>query len=240
MSTEKTDLDSLVLQVGEVQTIPTANTVLDRLKQIQANSLPGASNFTALNSTNVNTINGNLFQIDTDVNNQNVYFELESEIIRPANATAYGINGIMNSGAVTTMPFFDFGPLPQLTANKICQIDELLIVDNNGGATLPTTQITFWVTPTLGALTFGDGTIFNPGYTDISGRMENVLPGILVKFFAGGNVNTIKTPLINLGLKCKIFSDDHLYFLINLVSAYTPVASEHFKVRIKGLFHGGN
>jgi hypothetical protein len=237
MSTEKTDLDNLVLQVGEVQATPTNYTVLDRLSKIQGNTAQNLSNFTTVNSTNINAINPNLFQLDSDLLNSDVFFEVESEIIRSSTITAYGINGIMNSNGVSTMPFFDFGPLPQSMANKIVQIDEILIVDNASGATLPTTAINFFLTPTLGGQTFADYTIYNPGYTDIVGRNEQVFPGILTKLFAGGNVNTVKSPLTNQNLKVKIYSDEKLYFLIYLVSAYTPVASEHFKVRIKGIFH---
>jgi hypothetical protein len=69
LSTEKTDLDSLVLQVGEVQAIPTANTVLDRLKTIATNTGVSSSNFTATNSTNVNLSKTDLDTILTNTNN---------------------------------------------------------------------------------------------------------------------------------------------------------------------------
>lgn len=68
MSTEKTDLDSLVLQVGEVQLNPTIYTVQDRLKTI-ASLLGGgsSSNFTLLNSTNLNLIKLAIDNINTDI-----------------------------------------------------------------------------------------------------------------------------------------------------------------------------
>jgi hypothetical protein len=53
--TEVTLLTDLKSQIGEVQANPTLNTVLDRLKTISL-ALSGTSNFTLLNSTNLNLI----------------------------------------------------------------------------------------------------------------------------------------------------------------------------------------
>jgi hypothetical protein len=54
LTTEKTDLDSLVLQVGEVQINPTQYTIQDRLKTISGNTSQTNNNFTTTNSTNIN------------------------------------------------------------------------------------------------------------------------------------------------------------------------------------------
>jgi len=66
LTTSKIDLDSLIVQLGQVAVSPTANTVLDRLKQIQANTLAGMmGNFTTLNSTNTDLAKIDLDSINT-------------------------------------------------------------------------------------------------------------------------------------------------------------------------------
>jgi len=64
--TERTDLDNIDSAIGQPVVSPVSNTVLDRLKQIEANSSPSSSNFTPTNSTNVNSMKADLDTIVTN------------------------------------------------------------------------------------------------------------------------------------------------------------------------------
>jgi hypothetical protein len=99
--TEKTDLDSLVNQIGEVQINPTQYTVLERLKQLEA-------------SNNIIT---------------NPFFEIKANIIRPSNVIAYAINQAVSISAIATNSlYFDFGVV---NANKIIEINDIVFVSDN-------------------------------------------------------------------------------------------------------------
>jgi len=71
------DTTSLDNKMGEVQTSPTSNTVLDRLK----------------------TINTSL--------NQNTRFTSIISLTRPADTTAYAVGDIINGNALTILPVMD-------------------------------------------------------------------------------------------------------------------------------------
>jgi len=66
LETEVTEIIEIENLIGQVQVSPTSNTILDRLKQIQANTLAGEmGNFTSLNSANTDLSKADLDSINT-------------------------------------------------------------------------------------------------------------------------------------------------------------------------------
>lgn len=227
--TEVTDLDNIILQVGEVQVTPTALTVLDRLKTINTSLIAmGNNNFTTLNSINLDLSKTDLDNILIAENlRNNPFFTISQTITRPNNIIAYAVNQAFGNYTGSVYGTFALG-----LNNSIVQIDEISILNSNQNTPLITPTI-YLSGITTGLSNFTDQTIPVLGTALL--QMEIVVGGIMVKVPGNsGNYNVLKNSIVNTNIKLKCDGGGNLYFGIITTSVFTPQAFESMIVTIKG------
>jgi hypothetical protein len=226
----RTDMDSIVAKTGEVQASPTANTILDRLKTIGTNtSGVGTNNFTATNSTNLNTIKTNTDFLVTVGSLQGTdLFEYTTSIIRPSNTTAYAVNQAYAATAATAYSF------TTAHISQIVQIDEINITNNNTNA--PITP-TIYLAETAAPVTWADQTIPSTLTMNNVPYMEIIPNTILVKIPGNAsNPNVLKVPIVNMNIKMLTDSSAKLYFGVVTSTIFTPISGEYLTITIKGRY----
>jgi len=157
------DLDSLILQVGEVQINPTQYTLLERLKNLETNTL---SEFTALNSANIDLSYADLHDVNTYtyydyLNHIDTRFSSTIEFTRPADTTAYTKGDIINGDGLSAMGIFDLSATPYSSFRNV-KIDTITVTSSD----VCDVNVILYPVATLGAQTFADNDVFNPAYDD--------------------------------------------------------------------------
>jgi hypothetical protein len=210
LTTEKTDLDSLVSQIGEVSINPTLYTTNERLKQIELNTSSIAIN-----------------------NKIGIGFAIANEITRPNNVIPYTSGDIINNSG-TTMPYFDFTSYG-VASNAICKIDEIILnQDNTTTAGQYNYQLYFWQSATLGSQVFTDNSPFNPSYADCNGRYDNTYFNTLpIALFGLTSNYSTKVRVGDLNVSTELILNK-LYYTLICSNTATPVANTKFNLILKG------
>lgn len=216
LQTERTDLDSLVLQVGEVQINPTANTVLDRLKTIATNTATYSPIPTSITQEYIRPTE----------------FEISGEITRSANTTPYTINQIIGGTGETTMTLLDFTTLGSVNNRKL-QINNISLYSSYGSATVKLNPIIHVCnTSTLSGQTQTDTTTFNPSYAETIAKDVLIFDNLSTIINHGsGYYKLFQAEIIR---NCTLNSSGQLYFCIISNGSYTPASGELISVVLKG------
>jgi hypothetical protein len=212
LTTERTDLDSLVLQVGEVQATPTANTVLDRLKTISVN-------------TNTPTAIAQEYIRPTE-------FEVSSEITRSANVTPYAINQIIGGAGITTMGLLDFSSFGDVSGRRL-QVNNISLFSSNGAVSIRLNPVIHICNvSTLAGQTQTDTTVFNPTYAETIAHNGLSFESLYSTVGSGSGVYKISEPEILRNVI--IGASSSLWVCIVANNAYIPASGEKINVVLKG------
>lgn len=161
----------------------------------------------------------------TQINN---YFEFISSFTRPANTTAYAVNQAVSPGSNMGI---NLGFI-----NRMIQIDEINMTDNNTNAPLLTPTIYFsedntyvnWADQSIPV------TLNQSSYLD---KMEVVVGTVLIKIpGSANNCNILKSPILNLNIKLKTDASGYIYWGMTTTSIFTPISGERISVIIKGKY----
>jgi hypothetical protein len=193
--------------IGEVQTTPSANTVLDRLKQITLNtSSSGGGN----------------------------YFIASNKIIRPNNGTPYAIGDIINANGITTnLPTIT---IPGGVTGGLIEIQSITIYSNFLVSTLQLNLYSIETDVALNTtdnIPFAPTSlvISKLERACITTTLENhldsaVLSGQVV--YSLTEFNTI-LPMFTNGA-----SNVCIAYQYGLLAVYTPIANQEFTITIRG------
>jgi hypothetical protein len=249
--TSKVDLDKIALGVGEVTANPTANTILDRLKTIGTNTT-GASNFTPLNSTNVDNIlnQGYILQnqigevqtnptadtvlerlkyIGTGIDTNNTIgtgLKASNYFTRSADTSAYSINDICTRITATNLNTLDFGAS---NANKYFEINNMTIVSE--GQAMASCVVHFFDIDTLDA-TMTDNDRLEPSYVFVRDHLMASINSTSTDEY-NLRYSLAKTEK-NLSKIIKLDITGKVFYAIQFLAVYTPLNSQKFRVSING------
>ena len=250
LNLSKADLDTIVTNTAPILTALNSaniNSSKTDLDTIVTNTTPI---LTALNSTNINsskidldnlitqltTLNNTVSLLSTSSNQllqTNPFFNVLLTIIRPNNTTAYVPNASINNYVTSTDLYWAFGIG---NANKLVQIDEVNIFNTcqNSPLMTPTIYISpFAFTP------IGNGDNMVPQFTYLTEvvYMETVVGSIMIKIPGySGNINILKSTILNVNIKQQCDSNGSLHALIVTSSAYTPQPDEQTLIYLKGRY----
>jgi hypothetical protein len=208
---------SIDTKIGEVQALPTANTVLERLKQIQANTLGGGTTPTNILQQYVRPS----------------YFEVSTEITRSANTTPYVINQIIGGAGITIMGQLDFSYLGGDVSGRAIQINNVSLFSSNGVTALRLNPVIHLATTsTFAGQTQTDTTAFNPTYAETIVKNGVSFESLYSTVGHGTGVYKISEPEIL--RNCKIGASSSLWVAIIANNAYVPANAEKITVVVKG------
>jgi len=149
--------DSMDAKFGEVQVNPTTNTVLDRLKQIQANTAGG------------------------------INFKVSLEITRPANTTGYVNGDIVNNNGSTTLPEFDFSTYGSVANRQIIIRTIDVTDNRTSGAARIDPYMYFFNANAITGQDLTDNIAFNPSYSEMVLKREATEPNGFILVNDGAN-----------------------------------------------------
>jgi hypothetical protein len=200
----KTSTTNIEAKIGEVQAVPTANTVLGRLKNIETNT-------TYLPSIN---------------------FSVNLEITRPANTTGYTKGDIVNNNGSIVLPEFNFTSYGDV-ANRQIIIKTISVTSNRTtGAPRIDPYMYFFHSNTFIGQDLTDNMVFDLSYSEMTAKKEAIETNNFTLINDGSNCYLIyKNNLYNL---CTLDSNKKLYLALVPSANYTPVSAEKFYVTIKG------
>jgi len=196
----KTDLDNIILQVGEVQAVPTQYSILDRLKTIESNTMNGS--------------------IKT--------FVINKIIDRPADTTSYTVGDIVSGNGVNIPLELDFSTFGNM-ANKRVVFQNLFLSTDKACTIFPI----FFSKSTLGAQVFTDNSPFNPSLAEWDINTTYATMGGTASISTVGatvfvNFQTSKNVFINTDINSKV------YFILCVDTAFTPNSAQKFNFSFKG------
>lgn len=198
------NIDNINTKTGEVQTTPTVNTVLGRLKNIETNT------------SSLSKIN----------------FNLSLKITRPANTTAYTTGDIVNNNGITTLPEFDFSVYGSVASKQII-IKSINITSNRTtGAPRINPFMYFFNANTITGQDLTDNIAFNPSYAEMIAKREVTETNNPTLVDDGSNCYFLmKNNLYDIA---NLNASSKLYLAMIVSANYTPVSSEKFYVTING------
>jgi len=216
---------ALIDRVGEVQSSPTANTVLDRLKALLTGIVLAGGN------NNIGDVDvASLPALPTGsnvigvVNPQGYFVTVSTDVTRPADTTAYAVNdALSDSTSAPTSGGFTFSNAAR-ASGKSGIITDAIIASNND----PGTQLQ------------GEIWIFNQAVTNINdnaafavsdGEIKTCIGRIPFTLEDVGNNGFYHAQNLNIGFTC--VGSANLRFLIRVKNAYTPANAEVLTVALK-------
>lgn len=208
--TEKVDLDTLVLDTGEVQANPTQYTILGRLKDI-----------------------------DLDVFHNMDAFNFGFNLQRPNDIIAYAQGDIINfSTTPGTLPAIPIPPAFQgkkliinnitITINKAGTVALTPQINFYNLGTIGTNSV------------IGDNVPFNPTFANEISYMSNILEDLTVfnrQVATQTNFYTIFNRSLNIVIDTTLNDNTNIFFalLVDNAGGYTPIANEQYNIKISGV-----
>jgi len=244
VNTSKADLDLIVAtqnasvistdltlaSIGLPVIAPTQYTLLERLKNIETNTL---SEFTALNSANIDLSYAELQDINTYtyydyINHIDTRFTSTIEITRPADTTAYTKGDIINGNGLTAMGIFDLSSTPYANFRNV-KIDTITVASSG----VCDVNVILYPVATLGAQTFSDNDVFNPAYADFI-KVHSFCSIATLTTMSVTTPNIYETQTLSNGYQIYTDNNSYLYLTLIVRTAFTPISAQKFSITIKG------
>jgi hypothetical protein len=170
--------------------------------------------------------NTSAVQTNTNILQENM-FEITQPVTRPTNTTAYAIGQAFGLSSASSSSMTLGYP------NKMIQIDEILITDDNQNSPL--------MTPTIVLSELASNVLFTdqiiPSFTVLNNVAQcEILVGTILVKIAGNsaNLNTLKIPNTINNIKLKTDASSKIYFGFITSTVFTPKSNETCALTIKG------